>query len=100
MKTEIFEIVISVAKEMGQELESKELQKANFKTRLYGQNGNLDSLNLVRFIGEVEEQIADELGKDITIASERAMSRSNSPFQNIESLSNYILEIIRGDDNV
>jgi acyl carrier protein len=94
MKNKILTIVIDVAREMGQEIESRELQNAQSSTRLYGQNGILDSLGLVRFIGEVEEQISDKLEKDISIASERAMSRRNSPFQDIDSLSNYIVDIL------
>lgn len=100
MKIEILKIVTNVAKEMGSEIDSQALKKASSSTKLYGQNGNLDSLNLVRFIGEVEEQISDEMGKDITIASEKAMSRRNSPFNNVESLSEYIAEIMREDENV
>lgn len=100
MKIEILKIVTNVAKEMGSEIDSQPLKKASSSTKLYGQNGNLDSLNLVRFIGEVEEQISDEMGKDITIASEKAMSRRNSPFNNVESLSEYIAEIMREDENV
>ena len=99
MKAEILEIVISAAKEMGIESNSQALQKANSSTKLYGQNGNLDSLNLVRFIGEVEELIADKLEKDITIASEKAMSRRSSPFNSIKSLSDYVNEIIKSDED-
>jgi hypothetical protein len=41
---------------------------------------------------EVEQCLDEEFGFEIQIASEKAMSRRNSPFINLESLCNFILE--------
>lgn len=62
---------------------------------LFGENGSLDSLGLVHFVVGVEQGIAEALGVDITLASDRAMSRRNSPFRTIHSLVEFIAELLR-----
>jgi D-alanine--poly(phosphoribitol) ligase subunit 2 len=61
---------------------------------LFGQNGSLDSLGLVHFVVGVEQGIAEGFGVDITLASDRAMSRRNSPFRTIHSLVEFIGELL------
>lgn len=62
-------------------------------TPLFGDNG-LDSLGLVRFIVMVEERIEDATGQRISLASERAMSRRNSPFRSLATLADFIRECL------
>jgi len=63
-------------------------------TELYGNNGHLDSMGLVAFLIDIEESLLDE-GIQVTLSDERAMSQSKSPFRNVESLINYIDELIK-----
>jgi acyl carrier protein len=63
-------------------------------TAIFGPESSLDSLGLVTLIVEIEQNIEDEFGVEITIADEKAMSMRNSPFMNVESLSSYINELI------
>ncbi|MDA9339396.1 hypothetical protein N9Q68_00320 [Polaribacter sp.] len=65
-------------------------------TRLMGSSGLFDSMDLVRFIVELEEALEDELSLEISLTSEKAMSRSTSPFVNIHTMSNYIKELADG----
>ena len=60
------------------------------ETMLFGKSGRLDSLSLVSFIVEVEQQVQEEFGVAITLADERAMSQQNSPFLTLQTLSEYI----------
>lgn len=62
-------------------------------TRLMGGTGLLDSMDLVRFIVELEEALEDEFSLEVSLTSEKAMSRSTSPFINISTLSKYIKEL-------
>lgn len=55
--------------------------------------GGLDSLALVSFITDLEQTLNDELGLELILADERAMSSKNSPFKNVESLTQYILTL-------
>lgn len=70
------------------------LLNLNEETRLIGSNSIFDSMELVQFIVEVETFLHEKLNIEIQLASEKAMSRRNSPFISIKSLSSYINELI------
>jgi acyl carrier protein len=60
---------------------------------LFG-DGGLDSMGLVRFIVMVEERIQDRTDLEITLASDKAMSRRSSPFRTLGTLAEYIGECL------
>ena len=62
-------------------------------TRLIGSTSILDSFDLVSFIVETEQYLEEHYGKQIQLASTKAMSRRNSPFISVKTLSNFIIEI-------
>lgn len=66
--------------------------------KLFGQGAPLDSLGLVNLIVAVEEQLVDELDVEVTLANEKAMSRRTSPFQSVDSLLDFIEELIQEAD--
>lgn len=94
MQDKIEKIIIETLVELNEELENEELENPSSKTRLYGANSGLDSLALVSFITDLEEKISKEFDKDIILADEKAMSRTTSPFRNIESLTLYIKSLL------
>ena len=57
---------------------------------LFGGDSPLDSMDLVALVVDLEEQIRDVFGKEITLADERAMSQEVNPFSKVESLTRYI----------
>lgn len=59
-------------------------------TPVYGGQSPLDSTQLVSFIVDVEEAVYDGFGKEVSLADERAMSQSRSPFRDVDSLCAYI----------
>lgn len=61
---------------------------------LYGPGSPLDSLGLVNLLADVEMQISSETGRDIVLASERAMSRRSSPFRDVDALADYVMELL------
>ena len=63
-------------------------------TELYGTSGHLDSMGLVAFLVDIEESFQDK-EIEITLSDERAMSQSNSPFRNVQSLTDYIATLIK-----
>lgn len=99
-KQQVQNLVIECVNEIGLEDNKPELSRARSSTPLYGPNGTLDSLGLVRLITNIEEKISELLHKDIVIASEKAMSQKNSPFLNVDSLSTFILELLNADHHV
>jgi len=61
---------------------------------LFGPSGALDSLELVHLIVLVEQGIEDALGVRLVLADEKALSRSRSPFRNIEALAGYVSALL------
>lgn len=58
--------------------------------KLYGKDGQLDSLMLVNLIVAIEQSIEEEFEVSLTIADEKAMSQKNSPFRTISSLAEHL----------
>ena len=71
-----------------------EIDELNKKTRLIGSNAVLDSIGLVTFLVELEEKLEEIYSIQIEIADEKAMSRHRSPFMNIETLTEFLIEKI------
>lgn len=63
-------------------------------TQLFGSKSKLDSMGLVSLIVTVERLIEEKYGKTVTLASEKAFSRSSSPFRTVQTLSEYISELL------
>ena len=64
-------------------------------TSLFGEDGILDSMGLVNLVVNLEERIHEEYNIIVTLADERAMSRTESPFRSIRTLAAYIDELIK-----
>mgnify|MGYP001200093483 CR=1 FL=1 len=72
--------------------EIKTDEEINKESRLIGAKSFLDSIGLVTFIVEVEQAFLEDHSIEIELASEKAMSRTTSPFISIKTLSKFILE--------
>lgn len=87
-------IITECLQELNEELENLNLEKITPQTKIFGGNGALDSLALVSFITDIEEQISNEFNQEIVLADEKAMSAKTSPFRNVESLTTYIESLL------
>ena len=67
-------------------------------TQLFGSKSKLDSIGLVSLIVTVERLIEEKYDKTVTLASEKAFSRSSSPFRTVQTLSEYISELLAEED--
>uniref|UniRef100_UPI0040481550 hypothetical protein n=1 Tax=Algoriphagus sp. TaxID=1872435 RepID=UPI0040481550 len=67
--------------------------------KIYGDGSLLDSMGLVNLITLLENNIEDVFGKVISLTSEKALSQKRSPFQNIETLSNFVENVLNETDN-
>jgi len=61
---------------------------------IFGPGAPLDSLGLVSFLADLEYRLGEEFKKEIVLASDRAMSRSRSPFRDTAALTEYIVELL------
>ncbi len=59
---------------------------------LFGPEGVLDSMDLVNFLADVEEEVNERWDADIIVADTRALSRKRSPFRSITALAEYCIE--------
>lgn len=94
MQEKIQNIIIQALKNLADELENPQLQNPDLQTKIYGSEGNLDSLALVSFITDIEEMVDNEFNTNITLADEKAMSSRNSPFKDVSTLTQYICNLI------
>lgn len=62
---------------------------------VFGPAAPLDSLGLVNLLADLEYRLAERFGREVVLASEQAMSRSRSPFRDLDSLTEYALELMR-----
>ena len=81
---------------LGDEMGKPELGQATDETHLLGGQSPLDSIGLVTLIADLEGDIQREFGKSVTLADEKAMSRTLSPFRKVGTLVDYIDEKLRG----
>lgn len=61
---------------------------------LFGSGSVLDSLDFVFLIVAVERKMRDQYDASISITSEKAMSKENSPFKTVGSLADFVLELL------
>lgn len=87
------DILYPVLSDAQASIESAKNMVAKPDAVLFGADG-LNSLDLVSFIIMAEEKVDDETGIKLTLASEKAMSRRNSPFLTLQSLADYIGECL------
>lgn len=95
MEEKILNIIFEAMKEINEQSFPKKKLELTEETILFGKSGNLDSLELVSLIVSVEEKLFDEFEKQISIADEKAMSQTRSPFRTIGSLAQYIAFLLQ-----
>ncbi len=64
------------------------------ETVLFGAGGKLDSLGLVNLVVALEQKIREQFDRPVSITDERAMSQKNSPFRTIDTLADYITQLL------
>lgn len=88
-KNQIAELVINAVKDILDD----ETVAVNNDTVLLGNDAVVDSMGLVNLIVDIEGLLADN-DIEVTLTSEKAMSQRNSPFRTVESLTDYIKELV------
>lgn len=94
IEDKILKIIISAVKEINEERDAKVSIEQGSEAPLFGKDGGFDSLALVSLIVAVEQEIEDELGLNISLADEKAVSQAKSPFKTIGSLAQYAKHLI------
>lgn len=95
MRDEILQIILNSVTDISHTLEEPISMEQGEDCPLFGDSSMLDSITLVTLIVKIEQEIEDRFVVPIILASEKAMSRRNSPFLNIGTLTNYTLELVK-----
>ena len=91
-------IYVAIDEVNEQLLEDQNLEKS-LETVLLGSSGKLESVNLVNLLVAIEENIEEAFGIPISITDERAVSEKNSPFRTVETLCNFMLNLLDEKQN-
>ena len=97
MKEKIKNIVIDSLQEFNEEIDEGKLFEVSENTILLDKQGKLDSLDFITLIFIIENNIFNKLGKNITIVSEKAFSKKYSPFKDVESLAEFVAELLEDE---
>ena len=98
MSDTAFQIVKSAVEELADELGYDQLRNVTAETELFGGPDGIDSLSLVSMVAEIERETERRLSRRILLADERAMSRRNSPFRTVGTLSKFLEEKLSETD--
>jgi acyl carrier protein len=63
-------------------------------TEIFGSKSIIDSLQLISLIVKIEEDVFDQVGKEIIVVDEAAVIVGNSPFQTVKSLTEFVYKKI------
>jgi hypothetical protein len=87
-------IIYPVVEELRRTLPDPSRFEAAPGTALLGDTAALDSAGVVSFLVGIEERIESTTGRTIRLVSERAMSRTSSPFRTLATLADYVHELL------
>ena len=59
-------------------------------TEIFGSKSIIDSLQLINLIVKIEEDVYDQSGKEIIVVDDEAIIIGNSPFQTVQSLTEFV----------
>ena len=93
-KEKIFKIIFVALESLNEELPDDQKVIINAQTALFGDAAALDSLSLVSVIVDVESAISTEFDYPIALTDDRAMNREISPFDTVQTLADYIEELL------
>ena len=64
------------------------------ETEIFGSKSIIDSLQLISLIVKIEEDVYEQVGKEIIVVDEAAVIVGNSPFQTVKSLTEFVYKKI------
>lgn len=94
MKEKLSAIITDALRELNEDWSQSIYESPGKDTPIYSPDSPLDSLQLVSLIATVEDGVADAFGADVVLADERAMSRRRSPFLTVDTLAEYIEDLL------
>ncbi len=94
---EACEVVVACLGEVLAEGEQEGRVAVGPTTPLLGRESALDSLGLVTLIVDVEDRLRSAHGVSVSLADDRAMSQTRSPFRTVQTLAEYVSKVVSDD---
>lgn len=91
---DVLEIILRALRNLNDELGDDEKFEVGARTPLFGPDATLDSLALVSVIVDVEGDVSQALGRSISLTDDRAMSQQVSPFDDVQTLLQYVMTLV------
>src|SRR5262245_56042966 len=86
----IVRLIYAAVDEVNQDLSAEKRLEQSENAILFGRGAKFDSMALINLIVATEENVADEFGVGLTLAHERALSQTQSPFHTLGSFADYV----------
>ena len=99
IRDKLVNLILETLRELNEDLDLDAFGDPGPETRIFGQDGGLDSVALVALMADLEEKVAREFRRDIIIADDRAMSRKRSPFRSVSTLADYLEELMEKEES-
>ena len=93
---EVDAIIFRALETLNTERDPGEQIEISTSTPLFGADSAIDSLGFVSLISDIETALNVDFGLDISLADDRATSRSESPYATAGKLRDYIMELVGG----
>jgi acyl carrier protein len=90
----VLAIILEALENLNEELDEGQRVEIGPTTPLFGPDAQLDSLSLVSVIVDVETALTLKWNAPISLTDDRAMSREISPFDDVGTLSDYVMELL------
>ena len=91
-REQIVSIISDAINDLNDELDYDHLRDISAAAPIFDGDDSLDSLSLVSLIVDIEARVEDSFATEVVLASEKAMSMKNSPYRNVASLTEFVLE--------
>ena len=96
----ITQVLFETIDEVNQQLPDHQRMSRALDTAVFGENGRLDSLELVNFILAIEQRIEEKFETSISLVDEHTLSQSDSPFRTVGALAQQIAVLLAEEQRV
>ena len=94
-RNELVQLIVRAVQDFAMSAKGIQLTEVTESTALFGRKGLLDSLGLVSVVLDIEQEVNGRLNVSVSLADDRAMSQTKSPFRTVASLADYTLTLIQ-----
>ena len=98
-KQALVDMMVELLQEVVDDQHEDEPLQATPALPLVGGEAVITSLGLVSFIADVELSLDEEYDLEVVLVSEKALSRQRSPFRTVDTLADYIVELVTENEN-